>query len=573
MTVEDSASVTQQNHILSQLLSLFPTTNSAKKQVPIPDAKVGKNTLSVVVSDKVPAGRGLVFTRNVEPEQVLLRLPAETLINVKSFRTFFHPDTLPNIASIAGSLKKSNHRLSSAQLLSLLLSRVKVEAELTGGGRSQDATTTRHEALRLFVKTLPTSFDTVPLTWSLYAHSLDHNADSSTRPDWTRRFFQTLLQALPQHSQDLKGKVRLRFEKDWSAICSIRSSNIDMLAEPSLLTSNPDLARSIITSISQDTFLWAWLCVNSRCVFLPLGLAEHADNFTLAPMLDMANHTPDPALECKVNYTADRGLELCAPSAEQQTLPERKAYVGTEGDECFITYGPHSNECLLSEYGFVLPAELHFTGETTSGSWKGSRYVDVLFDKEVEALLVAQDKEGEAKIELLQNRGYWGEFTVHPYPEPAHPSHRLIPALRLAALDLDAAAGEASNAPKVAKIKAQPGVKAGKKQHYNAQAGTSDLGKWEETLTGYREKVSDENEEQAHSILVELCDTRRKHTEQARRLWSEAQAMLDSHAQDSGPGPDRAGCALSLAFVKQLLDEEEAVLRLVSQSAQEQVEW
>ncbi|KAJ1035837.1 hypothetical protein NDA13_000496 [Ustilago tritici] len=577
MTVakESSSSVAEQNRLLSQLLSLFPLTSSSAKKHPsaTPEDDGGSNKVLVQVSDQVPAGRGLVFTQPVEPEQVLMRLPPEALINVKSFSTFFRPDTPPNIASIAASVKKSDHRLSSAQLLSLLLARTKVE-EALNVKRGSDATTTRHEALKLFVKTLPTSFDTVPLTWSLHARGLGKNGESTKLGTWKQRIHQILLQALPQHSHELQLKVRQRFDKDWAAICSMRSSKPDMLAEPPLLTSNPDLARDIVHSIDQELFLWSWLCVNSRCVFLPLGLAEHADNFTLAPMLDMANHTPDPALECKVNYTKDGGLELSAPCADQQTLAERKSCVGNAGDECFITYGPHSNECLLSEYGFVLPSKLQFTGETLSAKWKGSRYVDIQFDKEVEALLTAQGKEGKAKIELLQNRGYWEEFTIHPYPEPAHPSHRLIPALRLAALGMNAAAKEGGgSAPKVAKTKAQPGVKSGKKLPYNANVETSDLAKWEETLTGYREKVSDENEERAHAILVDLCNKRRRNSEQARQSLAEAEALLFSSVNHLGIEQDQEGWARSLALVKQLHNEEEVVLWLVGQAAKDQVEW
>lgn len=579
-----SSSVTEQNRLLLQLLSLHSASSRPpKKRSHFFDEQ--DNALLIRVSDQVPAGRGLVFTRHVEPGQLLLSLPAEALINVKSYKAFLHPDTLPSAVSVAGrDPKGSQHRLSSAQLLSLLLARARVESELepSHGKRTPDASF-KHEALRLFVQTLPTSFETVPVTWSIYARGMSGSAEADARPSTPKeRFYSSLLQALPRHSQDLERKVRKRFETDWRDVCSVRETRCDLLAEPALLSSDPHLARRIVRSISLETFLWAWLCVNSRCVFLPLGLADHADNFTLAPMLDMANHTPDAALECKVRYADDGGLELCAPIAP----PAIK-----QGDECFITYGPHSNESLLSEYGFVLPAQLDFVHNNEAESkrrWRGSRYVDVSMDREVESFLSAQGPDGEAKIELLQNRGYWGEFTIHPYPEPAHPSHRLVPALRLAALDIASSASEPCHAPKLAKVKAQPGVKAGKKMSYRSQGrldgnGMSNLDNWEETLTGYRDKVSDANEQQAHAILLELCDVRRKDTMRARRHLQQAQASLDASPND-GEGrtstavatqsePSRASSFLSLAFVQQLLDEEEEVLRLVSQAAKEQVEW
>ncbi|SPO27048.1 related to RKM2 - ribosomal protein lysine methyltransferase [Ustilago trichophora] len=580
MTQDSSSSsspVVEQNRVLSALLSLHPLTSS----------KSGSSSsaveIAVQVSDQVPAGRGLAFTHDIRPGQKVLSLPSDALINVKSYKSFFHPDTLPTAVDVAGSSRKGKGRLSSAQLLSLLIARAKVESELRQWkDKARETESKKHEALRLFVRTLPESFDNAPLTWSLLAHSIDTDSKQvSEETSWKQRFFQTLLLALPSHSRELANKVRRRFEQDWLSINSTRANHPDLLAEPSLLTTNPDLARTIVCSIDLDTYLWAWLCVNSRCVFLPLSLADHSDNFTLAPMLDMANHTPDPALECKVRYASDGGLELYAPVSDASPSGLKG------GDECCITYGPHSNQSLLSEYGFVLPAQLKFAGEGADAGngaeWKGSRYVDVLMDQEVETLLKAQAKGGEDKIELLQNRGYWGEYTIHPYPEPAHPSHRLIPALRLAALDLDASVPAPTS--KVAKTKPQPGVKAGKKaptfHHANfaEQELASDLDKWEETLNGYRDIVSEENERQAHQILVDLCESRRKDTEQARIHLMEAGEILQAHGEDgdeagaNGLEPGREGCKLSLSFVKQLLDEEEAVLRLVGQAAKDQVEW
>ncbi len=324
MTTDDAgSSVDEQNRLLSQLLSLRPSHSTSK-------AISEGNDVLVQVSDQVPAGRGLVYLRNIQPGQVLLTLPADLLINVKSFRSFLHPDTLPNAIRVAGEAEKSKHPLSSAQLLSLLIARAKIESDLDLGsaGRSSSRDLSpKHEVLRLFVQTLPTTFDTVPLTWSLTARELapsDTSASSPTngasnKQPWKQPFYHSLLRALPRHSRALEQKVRLRFETDWSGIRRLCDSpdDADLLAEPALLASNPDLARSIVRSIDIDTFLWAWLCVNSRCVFLPLGLADHADNFTLAPMLDMANHTPDSNLECKVRYANDGGLELCAPTQEQ----------------------------------------------------------------------------------------------------------------------------------------------------------------------------------------------------------------------------------------------------------------
>ena len=567
---QNSGSINELNRRLAQLLALHPTpapSDSPPSIYPTAASKERPHSADhpvLQVSDQVPAGRGLVYTRDIIPDQVLLTLHADALINVRSYEAFLHPDILPGTYNRDSSLEDYEKRLSSAQLLSLLIARVQVEAGL--GQPRGGETTTKHEALRLFVQTLPTSFDTVPLTWSLQARGLDADsiADTDKQP-WKCRFYQTLLQALPRHSQHLVNEVRSRFEKDWRGICSLRDSNMDVLAEPALLSSHPDLARQVVRSITLDTFLWAWLCVNSRCIFHQLGYINHADNFTLAPMLDMANHTDKVRYEAKVRSARHGGLELCAPSRDFAAHP-------VAGDECFITYGPHSNESLLSEYGFVLPAQLPSFRKGSKGTWRGSRFAHVVVDQEVEELLDELGNDGDEKIELLQDHGYWSEYTLHPYPEPAYPSQRLIPALRLMALD--------HNAPepvKVTKVGPEPGVKSGKKAYnpYGLDDDVSDLEKWLDTLMGRRDKVSEKNEEQARDLLLEICTTRRGRIEEARRQVAAAQSMLDSHcdSDDAAAGEDRSGQALSLKFVRQVLDEEDAVLRLVIRSTEEGIEW
>lgn len=584
----DSSSVAELNRLLSELLTI---SASARKYLSSKES-------TVEVSDQVPAGRGLVFRNRIEPEQVLLTLPFDTLINVKTYKSFFHPATLPIPVRTATSgrnnrITNANHSRSSSQLLSFLLARARIEISLKRE-RTNAETNPKHQALQRFVQTLPQRFDTVPLTWSMFVHRLEHS-QIPLPPSWKQRLFGQLLQALPPHSQYLQHKVRQRFEKDWQALCALRDTHPALLAEPALLACNPDLARNIVRSIDLDTFLWAWLCVNSRCLYLPLGLADHADNFTLAPLLDMANHTSDPALECKVTYASDGGFELRAPSNEAHRKPSPKdaSFAAMPGDECFITYGPHSNESLLSEYGFVLPTQLTLTEHASQDAsshaesgqhWQGSRYVDVLMDHHVERLLQAQGADGERKIELLQNRGYWRGYTVHPYPEPAHPSHRLIPALRLAALDLNPPT-ITSLPSKMAKAHTKGSVKAGYKPHFQASSiignadESSDLDRWEATLTGFRDTVSDENERQAHRILVDLCQARRKDTETARQHLCAAQTIFVEHSNNAavkndGPvEPDLNACTSSMAFVQQLLDEEQKVLELVSRAAHDQVEW
>ena len=49
------------------------------------------------------------------------------------------------------------------------------------------------------------------------------------------------------------------------------------------------------SSLTLENFAWAWLCVNSRCIWYDLALPSREDNITLAPIIDVSADTP-PAL-------------------------------------------------------------------------------------------------------------------------------------------------------------------------------------------------------------------------------------------------------------------------------------
>lgn len=120
---------------------------------------------------------------------------------------------------------------------------------------------------------------------------------------------------------------------------------------------------------AEDSFKYAWCIVNTRCLYydppsifthstqqqddsiladdgLPTPrLHSHDSNqfMVLCPLIDLFNHTPDSAC-CKVAHDSS-GFTVTS----QQTQP------AAQGEELFVSYGPHSNDFLFVEYGFVLP--------------------------------------------------------------------------------------------------------------------------------------------------------------------------------------------------------------------------
>ncbi|ANB11644.1 Rkm2p [Sugiyamaella lignohabitans] len=136
------------------------------------------------------------------------------------------------------------------------------------------------------------------------------------------------------------------------------------------------------TNIEYNEFLRAWMCVNSRCLYMTLPGSDGtpADNMTMAPFIDFLNHTSLGEQDSvKVDVTAV-GMVVTA----------RKHY--SPGDEILLGYGPHDNTFLLCEYGFTIP----------SNPWDT---VDIT--QEILQLLTTSQKS------VLEELGYLGDYTVN----------------------------------------------------------------------------------------------------------------------------------------------------------------
>lgn len=494
----------------------------------------------VTISDEVPAGRGLVLTRDVEAGSPLLDLTPATLINARTADTWLHKDLIPTRDRPSHDRHHTNDRLSQAQslaevllpltsyqILSILLARWKT---------SPPNSDTR---LATFVESLPKAFPTCPVVWSLSEKT------------------SSLAALLPNLTAELCRQVQAKFEWDWAAVQAVQSLRPDLLRDPESGSYSP---------IDLHTFAWAWCCVNSRCVYLPLGLRPHSDNFTLAPVLDMCNHTWQKTDECKVTWTAAAGLQLRAPALSVRPAGLKR------NDEILISYGAHSNGTLLSEYGFVL-GRRKGENKVNEASWEsGNPFVEVRLDEYVGALLdtcISSKEAGEDVIQLLQENGYWRDYTIHPHPSPAHPSHRLVVALRLLAAHDHSSPPLSSRPSKEVPMPAQ-GLhqqrssgrqKAKKATTFNNGTMSSDttnkaagvqaepdvVQAWLEMTWGQRNVISSENEARAHELLVVLV----KEAQQA------AQSKLEKL---SGLQSSKTGAAStssdSLELIQTILEEE-----------------
>lgn len=126
-----------------------------------------------------------------------------------------------------------------------------------------------------------------------------------------------------------------------------------------------------------DNFLHMWMCINSRCLYMELRESnDKHDNFTMAPFVDFINHTDTD--HCKLAIDS-KGFHVFTTNAYQ------------EGDQVYLSYGPHSNGFLMCEYGFTIP----------SNRWN---------DVDISSPIVKRLSEKQKLF--LEENGYFDDYTI-----------------------------------------------------------------------------------------------------------------------------------------------------------------
>ncbi|NXI38803.1 SETD4 protein, partial [Galbula dea] len=185
---------------------------------------------------------------------------------------------------------------------------------------------------------------------------------------------------------------------------------------------------------------WAWCTVNTRTIYMKQSQREcfslEPDVYALAPYLDLLNHSPNVQVKAAFNEQT-RSYEI-------QTNSQCKKY-----EEVFICYGPHDNQRLLLEYGFVAMDNPHSSVYVSS---------DILLK-----YFPPLDKQRNAKLSILKDHDFLENLTFGW----DGPSWRLLIALRVLCL------------------------------------GADDFTCWRRTLLG--DVISASNEQQAWNITAKIC--------------------------------------------------------------------
>jgi hypothetical protein len=210
-------------------------------------------------------------------------------------------------------------------------------------------------------------------------------------------------------------------------------------------------------------------------------------------------------------------------------------------------------QTLLSEYGFILPSS-SLQDSVDGGAWDGNPYAEINVDHILEGYLAKEaDDWVQQKVLLLQDHGYHGDYTIHPFPSPVHPSHRLVIALRLLVIKQQA---RFSSRPQSGKAKKQKTADQVDDEAKQIQA-------WEEMLNGKRDIVSAENEAAVCDLLLRVCDEIISSSKVKREKY-----LLTYESAEHPHVEDVKGDCLqtNITLVMDLLREEERIARMMQEA-------
>ncbi|KAF7440484.1 hypothetical protein PC9H_000829 [Pleurotus ostreatus] len=421
--------------------------------------------LCVEPRERPGAGYGLFASKDCPPSRKLFTIPDSALLNWKTLSAHY-----PSPKDLNATCLISLH---------LLLH------------RPQGAKESSDPLFGPYISILPRDFDSHPLAWL---------ARSKLASEETTEHY--LLGALPRDVGEALNALWNRFVMDWKKVCQYVRHHPASLTRASLPLESENFTTS--DQLLLD-FLWAWLNVNTRCIFHRLHASiSNPDNFTLCPILDFANHTPDLSMSMQPMPTSADiwGSPPRSRGGDDFTLMAPREITTRAGEELYLTYGAHSNTTLLIEYGFI---NIFTPDLVAAGTFRG----EVNVQDAMAALFDSGGRDRDTWLKsTLEDEGYWGDWTLHASPPPAHPSFRLITALRLHSLVAS------TSEPTMTWETLQP---------------------WRAVLLGETEIVSEENEGSWRKALLRICETIRTDAEKQLASVCGSRLVEESKSKDWGP--------------------------------------
>ncbi|RLV93528.1 Ribosomal lysine N-methyltransferase 2 [Spathaspora sp. JA1] len=321
----------------SKLITLLEWINNTQDEKLVPSSHSYISS-KIEVRDVAGSGRGIYTKQTINKSELILRIPNSFLLNsttVLSHISKYNPDVLSNPSiyvpsPIHDEYTKIYQEIDSKKLVEL------TSFQLLGMYISIERKRGDSSFWKPFIDMLPSisDFQLMPLVWQVTSQ-------------------QELLDLLPKSTKQIADKVYTRFITDYNIVNSL-------------------------VSITLDEFLISWICINSRCLYMNLPNSKsNQDNFTMAPYVDFLNHSPLDHCTLKID---GKGFQVLTTSSYK---PDQEIY---------LSYGPHSNDFLLCEYGFTISENKWNDLDITS-------YLTPLFTKQ--------------QLEFLVKHDYSGNYTVN----------------------------------------------------------------------------------------------------------------------------------------------------------------
>lgn len=178
---------------------------------------------------------------------------------------------------------------------------------------------------------------------------------------------------LPSAARTTLVRQQAKLQRDWAATKVWADGEDGDESKEGTQGKKGKLAR-----LTYEKYLHGWLLVNSRTFYYTTPRSEkttisHDDRMAMQPVADLFNHAADHG--CEAAYAA-KGFSFVADRLYE------------EGDEVPISYGAHSNDALLVEYGFIL------TGST-------NKWDEVALDAVILPRLTAAQKDDLEEVGFL----------------------------------------------------------------------------------------------------------------------------------------------------------------------------
>ncbi|KAM0209807.1 hypothetical protein ACHAQI_006271 [Fusarium lateritium] len=139
---------------------------------------------------------------------------------------------------------------------------------------------------------------------------------------------------------DLEGGMPMMWPSELQALLPKRAKDL-LDNQTTIFRRECEIVLKAFPKLTRDEYLYAWVLVNTRTFYNSMPKMKgyaHADRLVCMPTADLFNH-------------ADKGCTLAYSPLGYNVQTDR---VYSQGEEVYLSYGPHSNDFLLTEYGFIL---------------------------------------------------------------------------------------------------------------------------------------------------------------------------------------------------------------------------